>query len=67
MTSADRLRSLMAADPRRPADKAKAAGMKSRQEWHQYANGIAVPGLIKAAAILEALGRKWADLDEPIG
>ena len=63
MTPADRLRKLMTDDPRPDAEKAEAAGM-SRQEWSKYKLGPIVPGLVKAAQILEVLGKQFSNLDD---
>ena len=66
MTPAERLRELIELDPRPPSDTAKAAGMKTASQLDMYrAARRKDPSLSVTGRILAALGRKWADLDEP--
>lgn len=61
-----RLRELMILDARPATDLARLAGM-SRQQWGQIAGGLkASPSITTVDAILQALGRTFADLCDPI-
>lgn len=68
-TRADRLRArlveLVEADPRKLGDVAQAAGM-SYPQLYQIVKGIRrAPSVDTVGAILEALGKRWRDLDTP--